>query len=66
MDGIIVAGDLIRGPDDNQVIQLLQTLPCWAIRGNTDDSAIRYVEEKMVKTRFALKQYAASAGAWST
>ncbi len=59
MDGIIVAGDLIRGPDDNEVIQLLQTLPCWAIRGNTDNSAILSADNKTSDNRFSLKQYAA-------
>jgi putative phosphoesterase len=42
VDGVIVAGDLTRGPQPNETIRLLRSLSHWTIRGNSDNELLRY------------------------
>jgi putative phosphoesterase len=55
---ILVAGDLTRGPDDNGVIRLLQTIPGWVIRGNTDRDLIELARGNKSEAWCTNKQYA--------
>ena len=41
LDGMIVAGDFIGGPQPNETIQLLRSHSAWMIRGNSDDHVLR-------------------------
>jgi putative phosphoesterase len=41
-DGIIVAGDLVGGPQPNEVIRTLRALGSRMIRGNSDANLLRY------------------------
>jgi putative phosphoesterase len=42
VDGIIVAGDFIGGPQPNETIELLRSLGSCMIRGNSDNNLLRY------------------------
>ena len=41
-DGIVVAGDLVGGPQPVETIRLLRALGSWMIRGNSDSGLLRY------------------------
>ena len=41
IDGIIVAGDFIGGPQPVETIRLLRARRTWMIRGNSDDNLLR-------------------------
>ena len=41
LDGIIIAGDLIGGPQPNETLRLLRLLNPWMIRGNSDDYVVQ-------------------------
>lgn len=45
-EGVIVAGDFIGGPQPNETIGLLRSLPGWMIRGNSDENVLRYTAGK--------------------
>ncbi len=42
LEGWIVAGDLVTGPQQNEVLQLLQTIGCWTVLGNNDEYMLRH------------------------
>ena len=42
VDGFIVAGDLVGGPQPEETIHLLRSLDCQMIRGNGDTYLLRY------------------------
>lgn len=42
VNGIIVAGDFIGGPQPNETIEILRSLDSWMIRGNSDNNLLRY------------------------
>jgi putative phosphoesterase len=42
LDGMIVAGDFIGGPQPNETIQLLRAHSAWMIQGNSDDNILRF------------------------
>jgi putative phosphoesterase len=42
VDGIIVAGDLVGGPQAVETTRLLRSLGSWMIRGNSDSNLLRY------------------------
>ena len=42
VDGFIVAGDLVGGPQTEETIHMLRSLDCRMIRGNGDTYLLRY------------------------
>jgi putative phosphoesterase len=58
LDGIIVAGDYIGGPQPNETIRLLRSMKGWMIRGNSDDNLIRYSKGKASDSWRDSKQWA--------
>ena len=42
VDGIIVAGDMLAGPNPVEVLRLLRELDCWMIRGNQENYLLRF------------------------
>ena len=42
VDGIVVVGDLIGGPQPVETIRLLRSLGSWMIRGNSDSGLVQY------------------------
>jgi putative phosphoesterase len=42
VDGVIVAGDFIGGPQPVETIRMLRALDGWMIRGNSDANVLRY------------------------
>jgi putative phosphoesterase len=57
MDGIIVAGDLVGGPQTVEVVRLLRSLGSWVIRGNSDAAILRYDAGKMPAYRYTYRQF---------
>ena len=58
--GILVAGDLTRGPDDNHVIERLRALGAHMIRGNTDEDLLHVAAGQAEPVWYTHKQYAAA------
>jgi len=44
LDGIVVAGDLVGGPQSMETIRRLRDLGCWLIRGNSEGYALSFYE----------------------
>jgi putative phosphoesterase len=42
IDGFVIAGDMLAGPNPVEVLNILQTLNCWMIRGNQENYILRY------------------------
>lgn len=60
IESILVAGDLIGGPNPNEVIELLKSLGCILIVGNMDLDFLRLARGEAPKEWYSLKQY----GTW--
>ena len=60
IESILVAGDLIGGPNPNEVIELLKSLGCTMIAGNMDLDFLRLARGEAPKEWYSLKQY----GTW--
>jgi putative phosphoesterase len=43
-DGLIVAGDMVIGPNSVEVLHRLQDLHAWMIRGNNEDYLLRFAD----------------------
>jgi hypothetical protein len=63
-DGVIVASDLIRGPDDNAVIRLLQSVPTWIIRGNSTSPCCSWLPVKCRRGDTVSSSTPLCAGVW--
>jgi putative phosphoesterase len=57
-DGIIVAGDLVGGPQTVETIRLLRSLGSSMIRGNSDSGLLRYDAGEMPAHRYTCRQFA--------
>jgi putative phosphoesterase len=57
IESIIVAGDLIGGPNPNETIELLQSLGCILIVGNMDLNLLKLARGKGPKEWYSFKQY---------
>ena len=62
VDGIIVAGDLVCGPQPVEAARLLRSLGGWMIRGNGDTDLLQYhageaPEEWYTRSQFALMRW---------
>ena len=58
VDGIIVAGDLVGGPQPNEVVRLLGSLGAWMIRGNSDSGLLQYASGQAPESRRTHLQFA--------
>jgi putative phosphoesterase len=58
VDGIIVAGDLVGGPQAVEVVRLLRSFGSWMIRGNSDRDLVRYDAGEMSAHRYTCRQFA--------
>jgi putative phosphoesterase len=60
IESILVAGDLIGGPNPNQAIKLLKSLGCIMIAGNMDLDLLRLARGEAPKEWYSIKEY----GVW--
>jgi putative phosphoesterase len=58
VDGIIVAGDLVGGPQTVEVTRLLRSLDSLMIRGNSDNGLLRYAAGEAPAYRYTHRQFA--------
>ena len=58
VDGYIVAGDMLAGPNPAEVMDRLRTLKCWMIRGNQEDYILRYYNGSAPAYWYHSKQWA--------
>jgi len=56
-DHIIVAGDMVAGPNSTEVLQRLQDLGCWMIRGNNENYMLRYASSDAPDWWYTCKQF---------
>jgi predicted phosphodiesterase len=61
-DAILVAGDLVAGPQPNEVISLLRSLNAWSIQSNNEIGLLDYHSGKAPLAWFTHKQFA--LGRW--
>lgn len=57
VDGVIIAGDLVGGPQVDETVRLLRPLNPWAIRGNTDTGFLRHYHREVPEAEFTALQF---------
>lgn len=57
LDGIILAGDFVGGPQVNETLELLRPLHPWAIKGNSDINLIQYDQGSAPESWRTSKQF---------
>jgi putative phosphoesterase len=55
---ILVAGDLVGGPDQNETTRILQEMGAWMIRGNSDTNVLRFAGKGVPPGWQTSKQFA--------
>jgi len=58
VDGFIVAGDMVAGPDPQGVVRRLRELKAWLIRGNNENYLMQYFSGKAPDYLFTSQQWA--------
>ena len=58
VDGYIVAGDMLAGPNPAEVMDRLRALKCWMIRGNQENYILRYFTGNAPAYWYNSKQWA--------
>lgn len=58
VDGIIVAGDTVSGPQPQETIDLLRSLRAWMIRGNGEDYLLAYDKGSAPEAWYVSDQWA--------
>jgi len=58
IDGLIVAGDMVAGPNSVEVVNRLRGHNCWMIRGNQENYILRYASGSAPDWWLTCKQYA--------
>ena len=58
VEGIIVAGDMVGGPQPAEVIKRLRDLNCWMIRGNNDNYILQLASEDAPEWWHHARQFA--------
>lgn len=58
VEGIIVAGDMLAGPNPVEVLQRLRALNCWMIRGNQENYILRYHHAEAPEWYYSTRQWA--------
>ncbi|HEY9152174.1 MAG TPA: metallophosphoesterase family protein [Anaerolineales bacterium] len=57
IEGIIVAGDMIAGPNSAEVVKKLRQCNCWMIRGNQENYIIQLASGKAPDWQYSCKQW---------
>ena len=57
LDGIIVAGDMIAGPNSVEVVNRLRKHKCWIIRGNQENYVLRLASGGAPGWQYTCKQW---------
>jgi putative phosphoesterase len=58
VDGIVVAGDFVHGPQAVETVRLLRSLGCWMIRGNCDTGLLQYSLGDAPDAHYTHRQFA--------
>jgi predicted phosphodiesterase len=58
VDGLLVAGDLVGGPQPNETTSLLQARDARMIRGNSDTAVVEYADGIAPASRYTHQQFA--------
>jgi predicted phosphodiesterase len=58
IDHLVVAGDLVGGPQPNEAVRLLQSRRAWMILGNTDRTLLNYRAGRVPAAWRTCKQFA--------
>jgi putative phosphoesterase len=58
VDGLLVAGDLVGGPQPNETTTLLRALDAQMIRGNSDTAVLQYANGLAPASRYTHLQFA--------
>jgi len=56
--GILVAGDMVAGPNPVEVMQRLQQLNCWMVRGNNENYLLRFDSGDAPECWYTSRQWA--------
>ena len=56
--GIVVAGDLVGGPQPLETIRLLRSFRCWTVCGNVDRNVVRYGKGNVPESWRTSRQWA--------
>lgn len=57
IDGVIAAGDMVGGPQPNEVIALLLACDAWMIQGNNEKYMLGYQEHSLPPEWFSYRQF---------
>jgi putative phosphoesterase len=57
VDGVIAAGDMVCGPQANEVLERLCTLDAWMIRGNNEHYMLKFASDEAPEAWKTLRQY---------
>ncbi len=58
VDGILVAGDMVAGPEPREVVNRLRGIKCWMIRGNNENYLLRYFDGSAPDYYYTSQQWA--------
>jgi putative phosphoesterase len=58
VEGIIVAGDMVAGPNSAEVVQRLRERQCWMIQGNNEGYILGYASGRAPDWWFTCRQWA--------
>jgi predicted phosphodiesterase len=57
VDGIIVAGDIVAGPQPNESLEMLEKCKAWMIQGNNEATIIGYAKNTLPAEFWTLQQF---------
>lgn len=58
IDGFIVAGDMVAGPNSDEVVERLRELKAWMIRGNNDNYLLKFASGSAPDWWYTAQQWA--------
>jgi len=58
VDGILVAGDMVAGPNSVEVLRRLRALGAWMIRGNNENYILRLASGDAPAWQYHARQWA--------
>jgi putative phosphoesterase len=58
VDGFIVAGDMVAGPNSDEVVERLRELNAWMIRGNNDNYLLKFASGSAPDWWYTAQQWA--------
>lgn len=67
LDGVIIAGDMTAGPQANETVRLLRSLPnCWIIQGNNESGILLYKAGSAPQAWYTNHQFALTRWIYKT